>query len=100
MKEKIFFGSNRDYLKQNMKNSAFFLLKISSQYSSNIFCVFPDADNTKPLEGVKILDLTRFVLVYPCFGVFPVSQKTLIYLLDYKRTLKCLLSKFWKEKFT
>ena len=51
-----------------MKNSALFLLKIVNQLPSSIFCVLPDTDNMKPLAGVKILDLTRFVLIHLWFG--------------------------------
>ena len=66
MKENLFIYLVVIDITKNMKNSALFLPTISSQFK--YFLSLPDADNMKPLEGVRILDLTRFVLVYLCFG--------------------------------
>ena len=72
--------SNESALCIRWPNYALFLPKISNQLSSNIFSVLPDTDNVKPLEGVRILDLTRCVLVYLCFGdwVFPFSKRAFV----------------------
>lgn len=40
-----------------------FTLKICNSYSS-MLPVLPDIDSMKPLDGVRILDLTRLVLDY------------------------------------
>uniref|UniRef100_A0A452F1C0 Succinyl-CoA:glutarate-CoA transferase n=1 Tax=Capra hircus TaxID=9925 RepID=A0A452F1C0_CAPHI len=53
--------SNESALCIRWPNYALFLPKISNQLSSNIFSVLPDTDNVKPLEGVRILDLTRLL---------------------------------------
>lgn len=72
-----------------------FTLKICNSYSS-MLPVLPDTDGMKPLDGVRILDLTRFVLDYlqssECES--PPFLKGFINFLDYKDIFTCLCWNF------